>query len=266
MSRLSILAPFLVFLLLPRPPDAQSALLYDNGAPDLRSGFEITHWIEADRFTLTVPAFVKNIQFWDLEIVGYFQTSILWEIHADSDGIPGALLFGGTSMNLTHVATGRNDGFGFTEFVSTFDITPAALTEGIYWLVLHNGPLSNNSIPNVYWETTAGSSTIPSRTVIAPFTGPWDSNGPSSKLAFKLNGVSGPTITAIDYDAGTARVSFTTINGQRYAVHYKNELADTSWTLVPGAENVFGTGAVVPITDSSLGGRTRRFFHVTLLP
>jgi hypothetical protein len=256
----------LFFFILAGHVFAQTTLVYDNGAPNLRSGFEITHWIEADRFTLTDAALVENVKFWDLEIVGYFQSSIVWEIRSDSGNeTPGSLLFSGTSTNLTHVATGRNDGFGFSEFVNTFNITPTALAAGTYWLILHNGPLSNNVTANVFWETANNPSTIQSQTIIAPFTEPWDSNGPLSKLTFQLNGVPGPRVTAFVFSSGASGINFTTVAGQNYRVEYKSNFTDPSWTTLTGAEMVSGTGGVVQVSDPTAVNLPRRFYRVLLI-
>lgn len=167
---------------------ANAAQIYNNGAPDVRNGYEMGNWIEADQFTLTASAAVENVKFWDLERIGFFQVTIPWAIYSDSgSNTPGALIASGISANLTHLATGRTDGFGYSEFVNTFDITPVSLPPGTYWLALHNGPLSF-IIQQVYWETAFNSSTIPSRSDISPFLGSWQSNYTASKLAFLLNG------------------------------------------------------------------------------
>jgi hypothetical protein len=169
-----------------------AAQIYDNGSPDLLNGFEMSNWIEADQFTLTTGATVQSVKFWDLERIGFFQNTIPWAIYSNNgSNKPGNLIASGFSSNLTHILTGRTDGFGYIEFVSTFDITPVSLPAGAYWLALHNGPLSYR-IQQVYWETATHPSTIPSQCDIAPFNGNWQnnfsSNNPAPKLAFLLNG------------------------------------------------------------------------------
>ena len=169
-----------------------AAQIFDNGSPDLLNGFEMSNWIEADQFTLTTGATIQNVKFWDLEKLGFFQSTIPWAIYSNTgNNKPGTLIASGFSSNLTHTATGRNDGFGFFEFISTFDITPVTLPAGTYWLALHNGPLSY-LIQQVYWETAVHSSTIPSQSDITPFLGVWVANfgltNPAPKLAFQLNG------------------------------------------------------------------------------
>ena len=248
-----------------------AALIYDQGAPDLQEGFEITHFKEADQFTLSAAAILGNVKFWDIEASADFQSSILWEIRANSQSnLPGAVLFSGTSTNLTHVATGR-DAFGYLEFVDSFDIGSVSLPAGTYWLVLHNGPLSYNENQNIFWETVATNRTDPTYSDEAPFMNVWDSNFDFSQMAFQLNGVPEslrPRVTALGFNInGAFQINFTTVAGQHYRVDYKNNMTDASWTIVSGAQSVAGTGAVVQVTDPdpTLPSRPRRFYRVVLL-
>ena len=190
-SRFSFLGSLCIFVLA-GSVGANAAQIFDNGTPDLQNGFEMSNWIEADQFILTTGATVQSVKFWDLERIGFFQSTIPWAIYSNSgSNKPGSLIASGVSSNLTHILTGRNDGFGYIEFVSTFDITPVSLPAGTYWLALHNGPFSYR-IQQVYWETANHPSTIPSQCDIAPFNGNWlnnfSSNNPAPKLAFQLTG------------------------------------------------------------------------------
>lgn len=247
-----------------------AALIYDNGSPDLINGFEITHWRQASQFTLGTGAILGNVRFWDLEASSAFQSSILWEIRSNSaSNIPGAVLFSGTSVNLTHVVTGRNAN-PYPEFVNSFDLSSVSLPAGTYWVVLHNGPLSNNTSKDIFWETAINTSTLPSLSDLAPFAGNWESNnynGSLSQLAFQLNGVPGPSVTAFGFNNGVPRISFTTVAGQHYRVEYKNNLTDASWTPVASAQNVPGTGSVIQVSDPdpNVGNLPRRFYRVVLL-
>jgi len=259
----------------------QAGALYDNGPPDRTNGFEMTHWIEADDFTLDAPARLENVKFWNFESSGSFEGSIVWQIYSNAEvppnsaccpaDIPGTLLFSGTSTNLTHVATGFIF-FGYAEFITTFDITPVSLPAGTYWLALHNGPLTNDtSLGRVFWETTSNVGARESLSRVSPFLGPWFSNsvppGSPSDLAFQLNGVVGPSITAFAFNEDVPKIRFTTTADQNYRVDYKNSLADASWTTVSGAEMVFGTGGVVEVGDPDLKVATlpQRFYRVELL-
>lgn len=178
----------LVFFILAGSTGVNAAMIYDSGAPNLRSGYEMSNWIEAEQFTLTASTTVESVKFWDLEHIGFFQSTVPWAIYSNSgSNTPGTLIASGISINLSHLLTGRNDGFGFIEFVNTFNITPVSLPAGTYWLAMHNGPLSF-LVQQVYWETSAIQSSIPSRSDISPFLGNWQSNWINSKMAFQLNG------------------------------------------------------------------------------
>ncbi len=180
---------------------ARAELLYDNGFPSLTNGFELTHWIEADDFTLDTAAHLEGVKFWSFEGAGSFEGSIVWQIYSNGPGgTPGALLFSGISANSTRVATGFFY-FGYAEYITTFDITPKLLPAGTYWLALHNGPLSNDTaLGRVYWETTSTLGARESRSQIrsqfSPFIGLWLSNsippGTPSECAFQLNGTASP--------------------------------------------------------------------------
>ena len=162
----------------------------------------LTHWIEADDFTLDTAARLEGVKVWSFEGAGSFEGSILWQIYSNSaNNTPGTLLFTGTSTNLTHVATGFVY-FGYAEHIITFDITPTTLTAGTYWLALHNGPLTNDSVlGRVYWETTSTLGARGSRSDISPFLGLWLSNavppGAPSECAFQLNGTLSPAALAV---------------------------------------------------------------------
>ncbi len=157
----------------------------------------MSNWIEAEQFTLTASTTVESVKFWDLERIGYFQSTVPWAIYSDNgSNVPGTLVASGISSNLSHLLTGRTDGFGYTEFVNTFNITPVSLPAGTYWLAMHNGPLSY-IIQQVYWETSAIQTAIPSRSDISPFLGIWLSNWINSKMAFQLNGTLIPQATLV---------------------------------------------------------------------
>ena len=69
------------------------------------------------------------------------------------------------------------------------------------------------------------------------------------------------------FGSGTVRINFTSVAGEQYRVEYKNVLNAGSWTTLPGAETVFGTGGVMQITDPDPNVRSlpRRFYRVVLL-
>ena len=268
-------SPFysLTFLFFAGSSLAGAVPLYDNGPPNNLDGYEMTHWIQADDFTLGVGARLENAKFWSFEGNGTFQGSILWQIYSNgASNTPGTLLFSGTSTNVTHVATGFILS-GYAEFVTTFDMTPISLPAGVYWLALHNGPLTNNSDSGrVYWETADSFGPKPSHSLIAPFVGQWITNafplGAPAEVAFQINGVLGPRVTEVAFSNDAPRISFTTAVNQTYRLEYKNSLADPGWTAVSGAEEVAGTGNIVAVSDPDPHARDlgRRFYRALLCP
>jgi len=250
---------------------ARAEPIYDNGPPNRAGGSasEMTHWIQADDFTLPAGGRLKSVKFWAYEGSGTFHGSILWQIYANADSnTPGALLESGSSANLSHVATGF-DYFGYPEFETTFDIAPVSLPAGMYWIALHNGPLSNNTNQGrVYWGTTGNAGAVPSRGLKAPFDGSWFSHafpGYFSEFAFELSGVPGARVTAFTTEDGVPQITFTTTAGQYYRVEYKNNLTDAMWTAVRDRESVPGTGNTVQVSDPDVGNPTHRLYRVVLL-
>ena len=181
---------------------ARAELLYENGPPDQQDGFEMTRWLHADDFTLGTAARLEHVKFWDAEGPGSFEGTITWQIYSNAQGnTVGTLLASGTSTNLTHIATGL-DLSGYPEFITTFDITPVFLPAGVYWLALHNGPLTNTPVDSrFYWETTANVPIRPSRFHALPFAGPWFTTdfppGRHSDCAFEINGTISPAALAV---------------------------------------------------------------------
>jgi hypothetical protein len=248
---------------------ARSATIIDNGVPDQRNGSEMTHWLEADDFTLTDAARLESVTFWDFELTGFFSGSILWQIFSDNAGAPGDLLYSGVSTTVNHVATGYAPFGSFKEFTNTFNIVPVSLPKGTYWIALHNGQLSGNVSENFFWEASTQAFGYASHSKIAPFSGNWDSNAfPSlpSDLAFRLDGVPAAHITGLSTDRERTAVAFTTTAGSTYRLEYKDNLVDPSWIPVSGATFVVGSGDVVVVNDSNsnLATRAHRFYRVAL--
>ncbi|MGI9087629.1 MAG: hypothetical protein ACR2HH_07825 [Chthoniobacterales bacterium] len=245
---------------------ANAGVVYDNGSPDRNNGFEITHWIEADVFSVTAAARIEGAKFWTFEIDGNFEGTLFWQIYSLGNGIdPGTVLFSGTTSAVSHVATGLI-AFGFKEYVATFSIDPVFLPAGSYWLSIHNGPSQNSLTQNVFWQTTGQQGSTPSRSDIFPYLGAWESNGTPAELAFLVTGTPAPTITSFARPS-SPQIRFTTVSGGNYRVEFRNSLDAGMWAVVPGAENIPGTGGTVQITDSdpNVGGHYRRFYRVILL-
>jgi hypothetical protein len=65
-----------------------SPLLFDSGPPTQQNGSEMTHWIEAGVFNVGKGAVLQSVQFWDLELSGAFQGSIIWQIYSNIGDSP----------------------------------------------------------------------------------------------------------------------------------------------------------------------------------
>src|SRR4051812_794924 len=157
------LAGLLLALCLPLSANAVTFL--DNGAPNLLDGFDLTYLKEANRFTVSTDAVAKSVKFWTLEPhTATWANLVFWEIRSNTAAnMPGTVLASGNSTNLTHVATGMNAN-PYPEYVITFDLPSVSLPAGTYWLVLHNGALSNNSMTlasDILWETTTKNTSDP---------------------------------------------------------------------------------------------------------
>jgi hypothetical protein len=241
-------------------------VVFDNGAPSAADGFEITRWLEAERFTVTDPTVIEGMKLWTVEAIpASFYGSYWWEIRASSaSNLPGAVVANGLSMGLTHSATGRTI-FGYPERMNTFTIPALYLQTGNYWLALHNGPMNNFATQDIFWESAINADTEPSYCDETPFVGAWDTNGSSSKLAFQLSGVFAPKVTSISFTGQAARLSFTTALGRTYRVEYKNTWNDISWTVLLGAEDVAGTGGIVQVDDPSARTLGKRFYRVVMV-
>ena len=85
---------------------ATGQIIYDNGAPDHTSGVEMTTTIQAEQFTLSSPANLSGIQFWDIDNLASYNGSIVWTIYSDGGIQPGTILFRGTATP-TRTHSGR---------------------------------------------------------------------------------------------------------------------------------------------------------------
>ena len=89
---------------------------------------------------------------------------------------------------------------GLTEFQDDFSIGSVSLGAGIYWLGLHNGPLSHDSRDNMFWETTSTSPTPVTghEDDLASPTNPlWHDNGHSHAFQLINNPVPEPSSVAL---------------------------------------------------------------------
>jgi hypothetical protein len=234
----------------------------------------MTHWLEADNFFLRDPVRLENLTFWNFERSGFFAGTVIWQIFTDDgSGSPGTLLFTGTSRNVSHIPTGYFAFSGFAEFLTSFDIGPISLPRGSYWLGLHNGDWLNGQTGdiqtwNFYWEATPNTNGAASENKIAPFDGSWRSNAFPQlppDLAFQLSGASAPSLPGLKLNGSNAEVSFASNIATTYRVEFKNTLSNPSWSALPGADRLAGTGDIIGVTDSTIEGQSQRFYRVTVL-
>ena len=68
-----------------------------------------------------------------------------------------------------------------------------------------------------------------------------------------------PGIASFGYSEGIMSIAFTTSPGLRYTVEYKSNLADASWTALPGASGLAGTGGAITVQDSNRYQRSRYY-------
>lgn len=252
---------------------ARADSLYDNGTPSGLGAWGIDHFLNADDFMVDSRARIEGITIRSVDVGNHFAGSFVWQIYANgSDNQPGQLLFSGISTSLTHTQTGGSV-LGYAEYVDTINISPVVLEPGTYWFALHNGSLGSdvgNPGDFFFWETTAQGDNLPGHGKQQPYTGEWFDwivPGRFADFAFQIQGVPAARGTSVTSSSGGAHVRFLSTANQHYRVEYKNALTDKSWSTVPGADNITGTGAVVDITDSGahLGSTTRRFYRVLLL-
>lgn len=250
---------------------AEGDPIYDNGSPNHTpgqvNGYEITTWIEADDFSVNVPTRIDAATFWDFETVGSFEGSIVWQVYSNTTSdTPGDLLFTGIASNVAHTATGFQY-FAFREFLNTFDIPYITLLPGKYWIAIHNGPLSNHTTQNVFWETTATVGSVTSVSDATPFNHFWQNNGSPAELAFHLEGVAEPQIIAVDLVNSAPRITFSAVVGQTYRVEFEDNVTSNSWSPLPGADMVSASASVIQVSDPDPNVRNlrHRFYRVLLL-
>jgi hypothetical protein len=132
-----------------------SSIIYNNGAPNQVNGNEATQWIQTEEFTLGSANTVTGVEFWDIESAPGYSGSLTWWITGDIGGNPDFtnVLGTGNLALATHTATGICVAFG-CEFDNAFSLNVALLGGVPYHLALHNGPVTNTTRSEFYWETT----------------------------------------------------------------------------------------------------------------
>jgi len=132
-------------------------IIYNNGGPNQQNGNEATEWVQSEDFTLTSANTVTKVEFWDIESSPGYAGSITWWITGDAGGNPDFNNILGTANQAlaTHTLTANGCtvlGF-FCEYDNTFTLN-VALGPGTYHLALHNGPVTDDTRSEFYWETT----------------------------------------------------------------------------------------------------------------
>lgn len=186
----SLRAAILLLALLIVPAARAQVVVYDNGAPDLVDGNEISSHIQAQDFSLTSATTLTAVRFWSIETPPVYRNSLTWWIYANDGGTPGQVLATGTTSAVTHTGTGRTTdilGTLYSEFVNEFSLPDVSLDAGSYWLGLHNGTPDDISAADMYWETTPTNSTVRGREDFAPFSDGFTGN--DREHAFQLSGV-----------------------------------------------------------------------------
>ncbi len=131
--------------------DRAGFLVWDQGAPDLVSGNEMTLWNQGENFSIPNATVLTDGRFWTGEC-GAFDGSFQWAIWEDAGGSPGAFVASG-APGLGRGATGRF-AFGCPEFENTFSFGGVVLNPGNYYLTLHMSA-DCGTRDEIYWETSA---------------------------------------------------------------------------------------------------------------
>jgi hypothetical protein len=132
--------------ILNQPPNQGNAYGDDPGLPTQ---------VMADNFILSSTATVRQIKIWGI----YFGTNTPGTdnftviFHADSGGLPGAVISNQGNVPVTRQLTGvTNVGGSYTEYQYTLTLAaPITLTPGTYWVEIYNDV--TGSPDQFYWET-----------------------------------------------------------------------------------------------------------------
>jgi len=156
-KRKAALAAFTLLLLVGTFVHA-STIVYNNGGPNQQNGNEATEWIQTEDFMLSSSTTVTGVEFWDIETAPGYSGSITWWITGDSGGNPdfSNILGTGTLALATHTLTANGCSVlgTYCEYDNTFGLS-VALAGGVeYHLALHNGPVTDTTRSEFYWETT----------------------------------------------------------------------------------------------------------------
>lgn len=162
-----------------------ASVIYNNGSPNQTSGNEMTEWTQTEDFTLNTTQTIAGVKFWDFQKADSYNGSISWFIYSDKSGIPGSILDQG---NVTDVrtSTGKTVFSSYSEYENDFSTGNLTLGPGTYHLGLHNGPISDTSRAEFYWETTDSNPTPTGEEADLRSKSSWRNN--SEEHAFELLG------------------------------------------------------------------------------
>ncbi len=132
---------------------SSASVVYNNGSPNQANGNEMTRWIQTEDFTLSNSETIGGVKFWDFQNANSYNGSISWFIYSDKSGVPGSILDQG-SVAATRSSTGGYVPPSYSEYENDFSTGNLTLGPGTYHLGLHNGPTSDTSRTEFYWETT----------------------------------------------------------------------------------------------------------------
>jgi hypothetical protein len=137
-----------------------AAVIYNNGPSNLSDAANITSYVAADDFTLSAPANVQLMTISssaDTDPYPEFSNNMDWAILSNNNGIPGAIIFSGSSPVSSFEDTG-NQILGTEEFqlgIYFHSGSYISLLGGTtYWLALAVDPNGNLS-QQVYWDSTS---------------------------------------------------------------------------------------------------------------
>jgi hypothetical protein len=173
---------------------ATASTIYTTGAPNQADGLDISEFVAADNFTLSVGSTITGLTFFASANVdpftSQFSNTLGYGIFANNNGVPGSLIASGSNSAPVLVDTG-NQILGTEEWAISMALPSLSLAPGTYWLGLHENALGTpDDGTTIYWDTAS------SQTGFAPMStddlfgasGWYPGLSENLDLAFQLNG------------------------------------------------------------------------------
>jgi hypothetical protein len=136
---------------------------------------------------------VTNVRFWAVAAEDYgipnpgvYNGSIVWQIYNDNSGVPGTVQYSGTAAPTP--VSNHSTSWG-QSYQLDFSIGSVPLGSGAYWLALHNGPMTTQSVSHYFWESSSKTgSVVAFAAADPPPPGTWGdwTLYPGGALAFQL--------------------------------------------------------------------------------